>query len=124
MDSGPSVAGLPRSRGERAAWTVGLAAVVAGAAGTLLTHEARWIVGASFVVVGATLLHHRSWVRSKAWLRRHRFRVCDRCRYPLVELPDEGTCPECGTPYAHARIEARWRAAYRTYWKDPVDLVD
>jgi hypothetical protein len=39
--------------------------------------------------------------------------ICPRCHYGLRALPDEGTCPECGTTYTRASIVALWEHTYR-----------
>ena len=34
--------------------------------------------------------------------------VCPECQYPLESLPNDGICPECGTPYSKALLVQKW----------------
>lgn len=38
-----------------------------------------------------------------------RGRLCVNCHYPLVDLPDQGTCPECGQRYNIDLVIMAWR---------------
>lgn len=40
------------------------------------------------------------------------YRVCLGCRYALTDLPEKGTCPECGEAYDPALLEHSWRWTY------------
>lgn len=38
-------------------------------------------------------------------------RVCIRCRYPLIGLGSDGTCPECGMTFDLVNVQAHWKRA-------------
>jgi len=48
----------------------------------------------------------------KKHLERVGYKVCPACEYDLSELPDAGTCPECGGEYEPAMLKERWRDIY------------
>lgn len=52
-------------------------------------------------------------------LRREGYKFCARCEYDLATLPDEGLCPECGSPYTRAELEAHWEHAYKRLLDKP-----
>ena len=37
-------------------------------------------------------------------------RICPKCGHLLVGLEDEGTCPECGTPFNLADVKRQWQS--------------
>lgn len=56
--------------------------------------------------------------RRVALVQRTRFRACLRCEQELTGLPDEGMCPECGTPYKLDELRRGW---IRKIGSDPTD---
>lgn len=75
--------------------------------------EPVFAVGAAVLLVVATAW----WIasinnRQLYYLRRCDFMVCDRCRYDLRALPDQGLCPECGRPYLASALRATWLRTY------------
>ena len=43
-------------------------------------------------------------------LRHHDNKLCTECGYVLDGLPDEHTCPECGTPYKIEVVRSLWQS--------------
>lgn len=35
--------------------------------------------------------------------------LCPHCLYPLVGLPNNHNCPECGRPFDLTKVETNWR---------------
>jgi hypothetical protein len=64
---------------------------------------------ASFGMYVAWLRYLR---RLRAFLNANRGCVCLKCRYPLISLPPDGQCPECGQPYTHATTAAIWQMSW------------
>ena len=57
--------------------------------------------------------------RTKARLDRSDWFLCPWCRYALIDLPDEGVCPECGAGYRKDVCVNLYQSAYRGYQPDP-----
>ncbi len=50
--------------------------------------------------------------RQRKALEKAGYRGCLNCRYSLADLPDMGTCPECGTPYTLEHLQRSWSWTY------------
>lgn len=68
-----------------------------------------WLIGAVAMLFVITVLHHFALRRSRREIIDGNYCLCLRCRYPLLNLPPEGTCPECGAAYLHERVRFSWR---------------
>ena len=40
--------------------------------------------------------------------QQHGFLMCGRCLFPLDDIADAGTCPECGAPFQKDDLRRRW----------------
>jgi hypothetical protein len=49
---------------------------------------------------------------SRRALKRHAYRLCPGCRYPLDGLGPDGACPECGRPFNAQAVERLWAEQY------------
>ncbi len=54
-------------------------------------------------------------VRNRRKVRRAGYRVCLHCRYLLADLPDSGSCAECGNAYTLEQLRRSWEWSY-TQW--------
>jgi hypothetical protein len=50
-------------------------------------------------------------------LSKHDYRICQTCGYQLEGLPDEGTCPECGSSYDRQKTIRIWRNRMLFPWR-------
>lgn len=62
--------------------------------------------------VASEVAHWRFYERYRELLQRRvlksDFRVCLRCGYSLLGLPDTHQCPECGQPFAREELRSAW----------------
>jgi hypothetical protein len=65
------------------------------------------------IVIPATIAWHVAWRRGRALVAASGCRLCPACLYELSREPPRGRCPECGTPYLLAELEAAWARSYR-----------
>lgn len=63
-----------------------------------------------FGLLGWSLRHRKRAIKEA--LARD-LRSCVFCRYDLSELPEDGTCPECGRPYTRLITRRSWIWHYR-----------
>lgn len=75
----------------------------------LLVPVATWIGGA--VIIGRVRRHARQ--RDLAGLSDAGYKRCGRCWYDLSGSPEEGRCPECGTPYRLDHLVRVWTYTHR-----------
>jgi hypothetical protein len=114
-----------RLRGERvliaALWSLSIATAVIGAwklwTGELVINfDTQWVVGIGFIFVAFWTAYHFGRVQvGRRFLSPHGAFVCPRCHYSLRRLPDQGSCPECGTNYTRAQVVAMWERHFRLH---------
>ena len=66
-------------------------------------------LGAIGLVVLGVCWHNVAVLRVERLVTRAGFRICPECEYPLVDLPSEGQCPECGEAYTIADATDAWK---------------
>ena len=115
------------SRARRRSWIAAIA-MVAAAAGLylvgdlgLLPESAR-LVAQVIAVMLVVLAIRGIWFSNSRFhkkLKRHEFRICLQCAYPLVGLPAKHKCPECGASYEMDQLGQTWRSVFS--WIRPDD---
>lgn len=94
----------------------GLEVISLSASEELLIKRIKW-----YLIVPALALLYTWWIASHVrFVRRLRaleYRVCPRCAYSLVGLPDEHTCPECGIEYSVESLRAQWKRWLDAPWR-------
>lgn len=64
------------------------------------------------IAIPSQIAWHVAWCRGRSLLADSGCRLCPRCLYEQSREPPRGRCPECGTPYAVADLQAAWSRSY------------
>jgi uncharacterized paraquat-inducible protein A len=99
-------------------WTVTVArSDLRSVAATFGEFTAFWVLVA---FLGVTYAGIRVWSRGRSALLRQAAawggRMCPRCHYPLKDLGENGTCPECGETFRVEDLVRTWRRMGAAGW--------
>lgn len=66
------------------------------------------------IVCGVAMAMLSLHIERRAWnqLRSRDFKSCLNCEYPLLGLPAEGSCPECGEAYHLTETQRVWKISW------------
>ncbi len=61
-----------------------------------------------WIFFGIAGLYYFGALRKQELAHQHDFLLCDRCLFPLNDIPDTQACPECGSAFQRDDLRRRW----------------